>query len=152
MSGAEAVRLRDARDLDAGALGAILSEFLGGTEWLPNLHTEAENIGFCGRMIGRGWVRVAMLEGKPAGFIARNEAEVNALYVAGWAQRRGVGTALIADAKAARDQLTLWTFQANAPALAFYAREGFMEVTSSDGANNDEKLPDVRLTWERSPA
>lgn len=31
---------------------------------------------------------------------------------------------------------------------AFHIREGFGEVEFSDGAGNDEKLPDVRLEWQ----
>ena len=37
----------------------------------------------------------------------------------------------------------LWTFQANVRARAFYLREGFRELRFTDGAGNDEKLPDV---------
>ena len=43
--------------------------------------------------------------------------------------------------------LTLWTFQANVAARAFYIREGFSEVETSAGEGNDEGLPDVRLDW-----
>ena len=50
-------------------------------------------------------------------------------------------------AKAGRDRLELWTFQANTRAIAFYRREGFVEAARTDGSGNDEKLPDLRLVW-----
>ena len=63
------------------------------------------------------------------------------------ARGRGVGKALLDTAKARSDRLELWCFQANAGARRFYAREGLAEVERTDGAGNDEKLPDVRLVW-----
>ncbi|MEM8578855.1 MAG: GNAT family N-acetyltransferase [Pseudomonadota bacterium] len=139
--------LRPARPEDALACGAILSAFIDGTDWMPRLHSRAEDIGFCGMMIDRGWVTVA---GQPAqGFLAREDAFIHALYVAPDRQGRGIGKALLDAAKAA-PRLELWTFQANLRAQAFYRREGFTEAERTDGARNDEGLPDIRFTWGRS--
>lgn len=99
-------------------------------------------------MIERGWVRVIERDGV-VGFIARNEAEVNALYVAQSFRGRGAGAALLRDAQAARDDLSLWTFQENLGARRFYAAHGFREVLRTDGQQTDEKLPDVQLEWKR---
>ena len=85
----------------------------------------------------------------PQGFLARDGEMIHALYLRPKARRRGFGKALLDQAKAETPRLTLWAFQANAQARRFYAREGFAEVEETDGAGNDEKLPDVRLTWER---
>ena len=61
--------IRVAHPLDAGAVGRILSEFIDTTDWMPRLHSRAEDIGFAGTMIDRGWVRV--FEGDTIlGFIA----------------------------------------------------------------------------------
>lgn len=141
--------LRAATDLDAGAVGALLGGFAERTAWMPRLYTGAEDIAHAGEMIRRGWVTVAC---KPSvvGFLARDGAEVNALYIAPEAQRQGIGAALLGAAKAASARLELWTHQANAEARAFYAAEGFAEVEMTDGAASDEKLPDVRLVWERA--
>ena len=49
--------------------------------------------------------------------------------------------------KLRQDRLFLWTFVANQKARAFYRREGFREVEQTEG-DNEEGLPDVRLTWE----
>jgi 8-oxo-dGTP pyrophosphatase MutT (NUDIX family)/RimJ/RimL family protein N-acetyltransferase len=43
--------------------------------------------------------------------------------------------------------LQLWAFQVNEAAQRFYARHGFVEVERTDGANNDEREPDVRMVW-----
>ena len=92
--------------LDAGAVGRILSEFIDTTDWMPRLHSRAEDIGFAGTMIDRGWVRV--FEGDTIlGFIARSDEEVCALYVARAARGQGIGTALLNDAKQVRQSLKL---------------------------------------------
>lgn len=144
--------LRDARPTDAGAVGAILTAFTERTPWMPRLRSAAEDIACAGEMIDRGWVRVAEIGpaagGRVAGFIARDGAAIHALYVAPDARRRGIGTALLAEAQAAADALELETFEANAAARAFYAAQGFAETGRSAGAGNDEGLPDVRWRWQ----
>ena len=140
--------LRAAQPNDAAATGAILTEFVSETSWMPKLHTSEQDQGFCLAMIDRGWVRVADAGGV-VGFIARNEAEVNALYVAQAHRGRGVGAALLQEAQSAEDHLTLWTFQDNLGGRRFYAAHGFYEVSRTDGQQTDEKLPDVQLEWKR---
>ena len=144
-----ALLIRAARSTDAGTTGAILSAFIDGTDWMPRLHTRAEDIAFAGHMIARGWVSVAETDGSVQGFIARDGDEVNALYVAPAAQGHGIGTALLREAQTHADRLILWTFQANAGAQRFYARHGFTEAERTDGSRNDEKLPDVRMVWTK---
>ncbi|MEO0389361.1 MAG: GNAT family N-acetyltransferase [Pseudomonadota bacterium] len=140
--------IRHATPGDALACGDILSAFIDDTPWMPRLHSRAEDIAFCAAMIDRGWVTV--FGDRALGFMAQDGAEINALYVAAAAQRHGIGRALLHAAKAASGQLALWTFQANADARAFYTAEGFVEAELTDGIRNDERLPDVRLTWQRS--
>jgi len=141
--------LRKARSTDAGKTGAIMSEFIDTTDWMPRIHTRAEDIGFCASMIDRGWMTIAERDGDVVGFLARNGSKVNALYVANAAQGSGFGKALLDGAKAGREALELWTFQANAGARRFYLREGFREVRTTEGQANDEGLPDVFLQWKR---
>lgn len=139
--------LRPASPLDAGRTGWILHRFSAVTPWLPALHSEAEAIAFCGEMIDRGWVTVAACEGAVQGFLARDAQEVCALYVAPAACGRGIGKALLDAAKTAEPRLVLQTFQANGGARRFYRREGFAETARSDGARNDEGLPDITFEW-----
>lgn len=143
------VVLRDARPTDAGRAGAILSAFIDETEWMPRLHTRAEEVAFVGDMIDRGWVTVALRDTELAGFLARNMCDIHALYISGEARRTGCGSALIDRAKNEETELSLWTFEANAAAQAFYRAHGFVVAERTDGAGNDEKLPDIRLIWKR---
>jgi GNAT superfamily N-acetyltransferase len=146
------VRLRPARSTDAGCVGAILSEFVDGTEWMPRVHTRAEDLAHAGALISRGWVTVAELDGTVSGFCACDGAEVDALYIAARARGRGLGSALLQRLQDRQAHLALWTFQANIRAQSFYRRHGFVELHRTDGARNDEKLPDVRLEWRREAA
>lgn len=65
-------------------------------------------------------------------------------------QGHGIGTALLEKAKKDFAFLQLLCFQ-HIPARYFYRKHGFSEVAYSDGHNNDEKLPDVRMQWRRGP-
>ena len=70
------------------------------------------------------------------------------LYVDPASQRSGVGTALLDVVRALRpDGLCLWVFETNAPARAFYAAAGFVELERTDGSANAEGCPDLRLAW-----
>ncbi|MBY6082009.1 GNAT family N-acetyltransferase [Ruegeria arenilitoris] len=143
------VTLRPARSLDAGAVGEILHGFARENDWMPELHTGAEAIAFCGRMIDKGWVTVAEQGGKVAGFLAVDGTEVHCLYLSPAARNQGIGTQLLDSAKAGRRELALYAFQANTGARRFYERHGFVEVARSNGADNDEQLPDIRFVWRK---
>ena len=138
-----------ARASDAPAIGEILSAWIDETDWMPRIHKRTDEQAFAADLVARGWVTVARLRGDVVGFIARDGAEVVALYVARGARGQGVGNALMARAKRRSPRLALWTFQFNHAAQEFYARQGFREIARTGGAGNDEKLPDIRYAWER---
>jgi GNAT superfamily N-acetyltransferase len=48
------------------------------------------------------------------------------------------------------EALELWCFQANSRACRFYEARGFRAIRFTDGADNEEKTPDVRYRWERA--
>lgn len=146
------ITLRAARPGDAGTLGAMFTEAVEARAWKPRLHSAAQDISHAGTLIDRGWVTVAELGSDVAGFLARDGVEVDALFVAGWAQGQRVGTALLQDAKNRSDRLELWTFQQNTGAQRFYLRHGFAEAARTQGDRNDERLPDIRYLWCRHPA
>ena len=146
------IRLRPARDLDAGAVGAILSAFIDQTDWMPRIHTRAEDLAHAAALIRRGWVTVAERDGAVVAFAANDGDDLDALYVCREEQGKGVGSALMNHLKSRREQLELWTFQANAKAQEFYLAHGFKEVRRTDGAENDEGLPDIRYVWRREAA
>ncbi|MFY9211369.1 MAG: GNAT family N-acetyltransferase [Aestuariivita sp.] len=144
--------LRSARSTDAGRTGTILSGFIDDTEWMPRVHSRAQDLGFAADLIDRGWVTVAELEGEVVGFSARDMEVVHALYVSSDRRGAGCGSVLLGQMMSATDNLVLWTFQANIRAQAFYLRHGFVELERTDGAGNDEGLPDMRLEWKRGMA
>ncbi|MEP5731749.1 MAG: GNAT family N-acetyltransferase [Sulfitobacter sp.] len=143
------ITLRQARSTDAGKVGGILSEFAQTTPWMPKLHTGAEDVAHAGVLIDRGWVTIAQIDGKVAGFAAFDDPDLDALFVTQSARGQGVGTALISHLQSQHPVLELWTFQANTPAQQFYLKHGFSEVERTDGARNDESLPDMRFVWRR---
>jgi GNAT superfamily N-acetyltransferase len=118
--------------------------------WLPLLHDEADVARyFAERVLPSADVMVVRRDGALLGFLALlPDGEVDHLYVRPGEQRRGVGTELLEAAKAqCPEGLELWAFQRNMPALAFYARHGFSELRRTDGRDNKEREPDVRLGW-----
>ena len=142
--------LRAAIPADAPAIAAILGGWVHETPWMPKLHTPEEDRWFAGHLIATQAVTVLDLP-PVAGFLARDGGVISALYLSPAARGQGHGARLLAAARADCEVLTLWTFQANAGARRFYARAGFVEVAMTDGAGNDEGLPDVQMRWERAP-
>ncbi len=141
--------LRPATSLDAGRVGAILSSWIDETPWMPRIHTRAEDIAHAAMMVDRGWVTVSQDE-TVTGFLARDGQEIHALYIAPEARGQGVGSQLLKSAMQTQDTLSLWTFQQNTRAQAFYTTHGFAEIKRTDGATNDEGLPDIRYHWQRT--
>jgi GNAT superfamily N-acetyltransferase len=146
------VEFRRAKTEDAADLAAILREWIHETPWIPKLHDAEEVQLFLLHLIGTQEVTLVDLDGCRAGFLARDAAEISALYLAPSARGKGLGGQLLDRAKAASPRLELWTFEANSGARRFYAREGFTEAYLTAGQDNEEKLPDVRMIWERGTA
>lgn len=145
--------IRAAQPTDAGQVGAILSQFIDTTDWMPRLYSRAQELGFAGLMVDRGWVSVIEPQGQGtgiAGFLAADAGYVHALYVACEQRGHGWGRHLLDHAKTAAARLELRTFADNSGAQRFYLREGFREAGRGNGADNDEGLPDILLVWERN--
>lgn len=87
---------------------------------------------------------------EPIGYIAFRPDFVEHLFIRPDAQGRGLGLVLLDKARAGAAELSLWTFQQNLRARRFYERHGFVVVTETDGADNEEKLPDVLYRWRRA--
>lgn len=137
--------LRDAGPPDVAQIARVLGDWCRDTAWLPKQHTPAQDLWFAGSLMKTHVLRVGFAEG--LGFLARMGPRIDALYLAPEARGRGLGRALLDEAKTA-GHLGLYTFQANLDARRFYAREGFHEVRFTNGAENDEKLPDVWMEWD----
>jgi ribosomal protein S18 acetylase RimI-like enzyme len=141
------LRIRAARPTDAGAAGEILARCRAEAEWLPALYSGAEHLAHAGALIDRGWVTVAVRDGV-IGFLARDGAEICALYRAPHTAGQGVGRALIGAAQAAHPHLWLRCHAANLRARAVYERAGFQ--ATARGRSNDEALPDLVYEWRRA--
>ena len=144
--------LRVGRRVHIGPCARMLQSWLDATPWMPDLHALPETERFLAERVFReNTVRVAMLAGEPAGFVAvARDGFVPVLHVAAWARGLGIGGALLGWAKEVRPRrLSLWCFVANLGARRFYAREGFEEARRTDG-DNDERLPDILFVWEPS--
>jgi GNAT superfamily N-acetyltransferase len=135
---------------DAPLLAQVLGDWVRETGWMPVLHSRAEDIGFVSGLIESHEVRVARGAKGPFGFLAARGGDVAALYLAPSGRGFGIGKALLDEIKAKEHEIRLWTFQANTRAISFYLREGFVEAEQTDGTENDERLPDVRLIWRRA--
>jgi GNAT superfamily N-acetyltransferase len=119
----------------------------------PLVHDDADVHRFFGEVVlverelwlavdGAGVVAVMVLDGD----------WVDQLYVEPTRTGAGIGSQLVAHAKAERpDGLQLWTFQSNLRAHRFYERQGFVAVERTDGSGNEEGAPDVRYEWPVSP-
>ncbi len=140
--------IRSARVEDAVPCALILGDFFATTAWLPRLHTPAEDLAFMRDAIGRGHVTVATENGIAVGFIGADDGWVTHLYLAPAMRGKGIGSALLDHAKRGQASLTLWCFQANEPARRFYESHGFAVVETTDGAGNEEGVPDVKYHWE----
>ncbi|QWC85604.1 GNAT family N-acetyltransferase [Nocardioidaceae bacterium] len=93
-------------------------------------------------------VWVADRDGAVVGFAELRQDWLDDLYVHPDHAGTGVGTALVDCVRGLRPGgVSLWCFATNAPARAFYAARGFVELETTDGSANEEGVPDVRLVW-----
>lgn len=117
-------------------------------EYLPALYTYEQTAWWVEHvMCPESELWIAERNGAPVGFAALRGDWLDHLYVEPSAQGRGVGEALLAKAKRRRSELHLRVFERNTGARAFYERSGFALVGASDGADNEERLPDLHLRW-----
>lgn len=105
----------------------------------------------------RRWIREEMLPnnsvsvatscGIVVGYVATSQGWLNHLYVDPAWIGRGVGRSLLKTAMSERSEgFSLWTFQENGRARAFYESAGLVAVDFTLG-NNEEGQPDVKYTW-----
>lgn len=136
---------------DADAIARVFSPSRRLLTFLPELHTIEEDRWFIANVILRECdVTVAMNDDLVVSFLARDNEEIRLLHTHPDFIGRGVG-ALLLDAAKSSDAaaLELWCFQENAAARRFYETHDFRPVRFTDGADNEEKTPDVRYRWER---
>ena len=139
---------RDARDIGDVFLAAHKLSL----PYLPSVHTDEET---------RTWIRdtilpttivwVAEMDGGIVGFFSLDEERLENLYVHPRWHGRGIGTALLMQARALSPlRLELYAFARNEGARRFYERHGFRAVAF--GQENEENEPDVLYEWKAGSA
>jgi ribosomal protein S18 acetylase RimI-like enzyme len=94
----------------------------------------------------RTWV--AVRDAQIMGYAALDGDMLEDLYLLPDARRQGIGTLLLDEVRQhSPDGVSLFVFQANTEARAFYERHGFTVFDTSDGDRNMENLPDMTLRW-----
>jgi GNAT superfamily N-acetyltransferase len=142
--------LRRATVCDADAIAHVYSTSFRLLTFLPMLHTVEEYRRFINNVILKECeVTAAEDESGIVAFLARQGEEVRLLYTRPDRIGMGAGTQLIDAAKASGiGALELWCFQANQLARRFYEARGFHAIRFTDGAQNEERMPDIRYRWE----
>jgi ribosomal protein S18 acetylase RimI-like enzyme len=142
--------IRPAGGADADAVAEVWLAARRGSGDLPSPARSDANV--------RRWMRQVLLsarevwvvevDGRLVAMMALDETWLDQLYVHPSYTGQGVGTALLDLAKVLRpDGFGLWTFVSNMGAQRFYRRHGFVEVERTDGRDNEEHAPDIRMVW-----
>ncbi len=145
------IDIREARPSEAAELAEIhIAARRQAMPWLTEPGTPDEVRAWFGRAVGivAGEWWLAQDRGPILGFMQLSGHELDHLYIRPEAQGRGIGSALLIQAKAfSPTRLELWTFQRNAAARRFYEGRGFRPDRFTDG-DNMEGEPDVHYIWE----
>jgi GNAT superfamily N-acetyltransferase len=145
--------IRRARLEDVDAIVRIFRESRAeAMPWLPVLHTAEEDRGHFAGRIEAGQDFFVFDDGEVAGFAVLHGDELDGFYVSPGHQRRGVGAALFRKVQEQRpERFGFWVFCDNARARRFYESHGARLVYETDGAGNEERMPDARYEWTPSP-
>jgi len=139
--------IRRATQQDAPAVSELFVAVRDEMTYLPRIPAEHRPL-LGGWFIDRDELSVYEDDGRIVGFFALNGDELSHINVAPQTQNRGVGAAMLDEAKRLRPAfLQLWVFQLNEGARRFYERHGFRLVKLTDGAGNMERTPDALYEW-----
>ncbi|MCF6306278.1 MAG: GNAT family N-acetyltransferase [Rhodobacteraceae bacterium] len=143
------IETRRARPDDAEECAAILQEWIDETDWFPSIHPAGAAASMLRAQINAVGFTLALENGQIAGFSCLANGVLEFLYIRHASRGKGIGCMLLDRCKFTNPGgFSLWTFQQNLAARRFYEREGFIEAERSDGAGNEEGLPDIRYIWE----
>ena len=144
------VSIRKALATDAAEVAELFIESQADAiPFVAKLHTPDETRDF---IISNVFVQcdvwVAQEAGRIVGMMAINHSHIDHLYLQPGTYRRGIGTLLLNRAKALHPNgLTLFAFEANTRACAFYTHHGFVAVERGDGSGNEAGEPDILFEW-----
>ncbi len=144
-------RCRLATIEDADGIAAVFSSSFRLLTFLPTVRTDEERRRFIESVILKTCdVTVAEGEDGIVSFLARDGQEIRLLYMHPASIGAGAGSLLVVAKASGVAALELWCFQANTRARRFYEARGFRAICFTDGADNEEKMPDVRYRWQRT--
>ena len=145
----DGLRIRTAAAEDADEISRLFLASKATLTFLPNVHTDEETFWFIANIVLRDQdVLVAVANGEIGGFIAMHADMVEHLYVRPDLLRRGIGSALLEQAKQRLPSgFRLWVFQENVPARRFYEGHGLRVIEETDGSQNEERTPDSLYEW-----
>ena len=144
----EAVLLRPATPDDAGAIAEVHLASRKAAAMPPSIHEDHEAYPWLSGRLESDEVWVAEVDGRVVAYLRMTPTWLDDLYVVPDHAGRGIGSMLLDLAKARRPAgFSLWVFEMNAPARAFYLRHGLVEREHTDGRDNEEKAPDLRMSW-----
>lgn len=140
--------LRRAEVADAAAVAAVHLASRRAAPMPPSVHPDHEAEPWLAGRLAEDETWVAEVDGRVVAYLRLTDVWLDDLYVHPDHAGQGLGSMLLDLAKAVRpDGFSLWVFEVNAPARAFYARRGLVEREHTDGADNEEREPDVRMSW-----
>jgi GNAT superfamily N-acetyltransferase len=144
------VTIRPAREPDGAGIGDVWLAAWRATFDFPPSHPDDDV---------RTWLATELLatretwvatepDGRVVAVLALTDDMIDQLYVTPDRIGTGIGSRLIATAKARRpDGLDLYCFAANMRARTFYEHHGFVVIATGDGSTNSERQPDIRYSW-----
>ena len=144
-------RIRFAEEADAAVIARIhMTSRLATMPYLPPQERGHEEVTRWIRDVVlrrcRTWVAVRGSE--IVGYAALDGDMLEDLYLRPDVRRQGIGTLLLNEVRRhSADGLSLYVFQQNTDARAFYERHGFTVLDTNDGERNMENLPDLTLRW-----
>jgi ribosomal protein S18 acetylase RimI-like enzyme len=148
------VHIRPAASADVAEVAELfIASQADALPFLGQLHTPDETRAFiAGQVFVQCEMWVAVEDGRMVGMMALNGEHIDHLYLSPGHYRRGIGTLLLDWAKQLRPRLlTLYAFQSNTRARAFYERHGFTPVEFGDGSANEAGEPDILYRWRPWP-
>ncbi|MDQ6524117.1 GNAT family N-acetyltransferase [Nocardioides sp. LHD-245] len=142
------LQLRPATPADIPAITTVQLAARAAAPMPPGIHAPSEVRAYLAAHFGAAENWVAESGGRVVGYARFTRTWLNDLYVDPAHQGGGVGGLLLDLVKARHpDGFSLWVFEQNVPARAFYAARGLVEREHTDGSQNEERAPDLRMEW-----
>lgn len=144
------VTIRPAREVDGPGIGDVwLAAWRATFDFPPSHHDDDVRTWLATTLVSTREVWVATEpDGRVVALLALSDDMIDQLYVTPDRIGTGIGSRLIATAKARRpDGLDLYCFAVNSRAGTFYEHHGFVAIATGDGSNNSEGQPDIRYAW-----